>query len=232
MENNTNEQNVQETQEQAPVAFNQGTFHVEDVPATYSLPMFIVDSNGLKHVGETSLQFVRMDRVHESLMLLGIYPQADGTFLWGYSEGPEDSEPVQTYANDDEQLHTINGILVGNEYLLNIMDGDKPAGIKVMPNSVLTSEGVPYTSEQIANGELEETCTVKAVTLKQVEQGQPGIIVESLLALLIYDLKEKNIELPSRQTSIAVTKLEEALMWITNRTLDRVQRGVVNTTKS
>jgi hypothetical protein len=35
-----------------------------------------------------------------------------------------------------------------------------------------------------------------------------------------------NGKFPCRENSIAITKLEEALMWLNKRTADRVKRGV------
>lgn len=56
-----------------------------------------------------------------------------------------------------------------------------------------------------------------------------GTTNEELLAVLIdrlYFLKKK---LPSRETSCAITKAEEALLWLNKRTADRKDRGVEGT---
>jgi len=61
---------------------------------------------------------------------------------------------------------------------------------------------------------------------------QSGIITENLLAMLIGHLKFLNQgELSNRQTSIAITNLEIALMWIEERKRDRLKRGVLGTYK-
>lgn len=56
-----------------------------------------------------------------------------------------------------------------------------------------------------------------------------GTTNEEVLAMLIDRCKYLNEMLPSRQTSIAITKMQEALMWLENRTTDRVTREVEGT---
>lgn len=56
-----------------------------------------------------------------------------------------------------------------------------------------------------------------------------GTTNEEVLKVLIHRLNFLNKELPCRENSIAITKLEEALMWLNKRTEDRIERGVENT---
>lgn len=56
-----------------------------------------------------------------------------------------------------------------------------------------------------------------------------GTLHEHLLCAMIHDLKFKNKLVPSRDTSIAITKLEEALHWFRNRQIDRIKRQVQGT---
>ncbi len=64
------------------------------------------------------------------------------------------------------------------------------------------------------------------------EQAQPGIVSESLITVLIDHLTELNVgDLRNRETSVAITKLQEALFWIEERKRDRVKRGVAGTYK-
>lgn len=58
-----------------------------------------------------------------------------------------------------------------------------------------------------------------------------GTLHEHLLAVMIHDLKLKNQLVPSRESSLAITKLEEALHWMRARTIDRAQRQVQGTYK-
>lgn len=64
------------------------------------------------------------------------------------------------------------------------------------------------------------------------EVGVNGISDEALIAVLIDRLEGFNSgNFRCRQNSIAITKLEEALMWLQNRTKDRMERGVEGLSK-
>lgn len=59
---------------------------------------------------------------------------------------------------------------------------------------------------------------------------QEGFFTETLIAVAKKYLEENNVgELSSRETSMAITKLDEALMWIGKRAADRAARGVQGT---
>lgn len=61
---------------------------------------------------------------------------------------------------------------------------------------------------------------------------QEGIFVESLIEVIVDRLKTVNVgDLASRETSTAITKLEEAMMWLGKRSEDRKARGVEQTYK-
>ena len=49
--------------------------------------------------------------------------------------------------------------------------------------------------------------------------------------MMIHDLKFKSSIVPSRESSIVITKLQEALMWLRQRQIDRVKRDVEGTYK-
>jgi hypothetical protein len=59
-----------------------------------------------------------------------------------------------------------------------------------------------------------------------------GTTNEEVLAMLVDRLKALNERVPARETSIAITKLEEALLWLSKRTEDRKARGVEGTFKT
>lgn len=62
------------------------------------------------------------------------------------------------------------------------------------------------------------------------QNGLNGIFVEDLIAVCIHRLQGfLNGPLASRETSLAVTKLEEAKHWLLARQSDREQRGVIHT---
>lgn len=56
-----------------------------------------------------------------------------------------------------------------------------------------------------------------------------GTLHEHLLSAMIHDLKFKNSLVPSREGSIVITKLQEALQWLRERQIDRVKRDVEGT---
>lgn len=66
------------------------------------------------------------------------------------------------------------------------------------------------------------------------EGGEPGELVtvndgttnEEVLAMLIHRSQKLNEKFPSRENSLAVTKMQEALFWFNERTRARKERGV------
>lgn len=69
-----------------------------------------------------------------------------------------------------------------------------------------------------------QTLDIKFATLDE-----DGTTVEDLIAVAIGKLSMYNKKVPSRETSLAITKLEEALLWLHYRTVDRTQRHVEGT---
>src|SRR5690625_6470008 len=62
------------------------------------------------------------------------------------------------------------------------------------------------------------------------EHGRNGIHNEELIAMVICRLEHfNNSEFRCRENSMAITKLEEAVMWLRKRTMGREQRGVEGT---
>jgi len=53
-----------------------------------------------------------------------------------------------------------------------------------------------------------------------------GTTIEEMLRVARERLSQLNNKFPSRQNSLAITKIEEAEMWLENRTKDRIARGV------
>lgn len=58
------------------------------------------------------------------------------------------------------------------------------------------------------------------------ETGVNGVTSEALLAVLIHRTEVLNKRFPCRENSLAITKMQEALMWFDKRTADRKARGV------
>jgi hypothetical protein len=61
------------------------------------------------------------------------------------------------------------------------------------------------------------------------EVGENGCQIDDVIFLCKEILKSFNDKVPSRQTSIAITKIEEAVMWLENRTKERQKRNVEGT---
>lgn len=53
-----------------------------------------------------------------------------------------------------------------------------------------------------------------------------GAYLEEVLAVVYAQLKGLNDEFPSRENSIALTKIEEAVLWLASRKAEREQRDV------
>jgi hypothetical protein len=73
---------------------------------------------------------------------------------------------------------------------------------------------------------IEKATQIDATNLRTLNDGTTN---EDMLAVLIDRLRFLGAKLPSRENSVAVTKLEEALMWLEKRTRDRLSRGVEGT---
>lgn len=82
-----------------------------------------------------------------------------------------------------------------------------------------------------------EAPTVQRLYFVQKEKDAAGNFVtvhegttnEEVLACLIDRLGKLQAKFPCRENALAITKLEEALMWLNKRTADRKARGVEGT---
>lgn len=62
------------------------------------------------------------------------------------------------------------------------------------------------------------------------EAGVNGVMNEDLIAMVICRLEHfQKSEFSCRENALAITKLEEALLWLRKRTMGREQRGVEGT---
>jgi hypothetical protein len=58
------------------------------------------------------------------------------------------------------------------------------------------------------------------------ENGVNGCQNEQIIAALVHRLGVLNKRFPCRENALAITKLEEAMLWLQKRTADRKARGV------
>lgn len=61
------------------------------------------------------------------------------------------------------------------------------------------------------------------------EKGVNGCQVDTIVEAAKLMLQDLNKEMPCRENSLAITKLEEALLWLSYRTKTRTARGVEGT---
>jgi len=63
---------------------------------------------------------------------------------------------------------------------------------------------------------------------EKLEDGseENGTTIEEMLAVSISRLQDLNSRFGCRENSVAITKMQEALMWLEERTKDRIKRGV------
>lgn len=94
-------------------------------------------------------------------------------------------------------------------------------GHKYILNNFEKTDEVPQTLQFIEKQPDPEDCT--GHTMRTEHNGTTN---EALLEVLIDRLNYLNKKFPSRENSIAIANIEQALMWLNKRTTDRVARNV------
>lgn len=112
--------------------------------------------------------------------------------------------------------HKVNGL---NEALvITVMDQPGSGGANHKYEITLHPEGRPIQScafIDFQNGPIKTPADMN------------GLTNEALIAVLIDRMRGfQSGQFACRENAIALTKLEEALMWLQKRTLDRMKRGV------
>ena len=64
------------------------------------------------------------------------------------------------------------------------------------------------------------------------EVGVNGLTNEALLALVLHRLRILNTNFPCRENSLAITNIEQGVMWLEQRTKDRIKRNVEGLNKA
>lgn len=101
----------------------------------------------------------------------------------------------------------------------------RPGASYEIPTFKITNEGV-----EDGNGTLVLFC--KGDKEDEVIFRQEGVFTETLIQVAKEYLETVNVgEMATRETSMVITKLDEALMWINKRAEDRKLRGVQGTYK-
>ena len=87
-----------------------------------------------------------------------------------------------------------------------------------------------YQIEDKGDGEVAEFCRIRFQNGPIKESGVNGISNESLLAVVEHRLLGfQSGDFACRENAIALTKLQESMMWLLKRTRDRMARGVEGT---
>ncbi len=88
------------------------------------------------------------------------------------------------------------------------------------------------TNDGIENGEGLNIVFCKGNKLDESALRQEGLFTETLIQTAKTYLESVNVgEMATRETAMAITKLDEALMWIDKRAQDRILREVQGTYK-
>jgi hypothetical protein len=125
--------------------------------------------------------------------------------------------------------HKLNGC---NEHLkIQVIDAPGSGGANhryaIRPARALT-ETDPIGSSQRARA----ACDINFQNGPINEHGVNGITQEALLAVCIDRLRSFQAgPFACRENAVALTKMEEALMWLQKRTNDRLKRGVEGTSE-
>ncbi len=81
---------------------------------------------------------------------------------------------------------------------------------------------------QLANFKIPNPTYQEVIFYKLNKDGtsEDGTTLEEMLRVCIERLTDLNSKFPCRENSLAITKMEEARMWLYKRTEDRINRGV------
>lgn len=125
---------------------------------------------------------------------------------------------------ESKELKKVGRVYPSEEVTVRVFDDEDYGGAHtyVLQNSLGHVDGkAVYTdSEQILS------------FVKKEESGMvAGIQSEQLLIALIDRHKKLNARFPSREGALAITKMEEALMWLEQRVKERINRGVMGELK-
>lgn len=112
-----------------------------------------------------------------------------------------------------------------NRECIRVYTNDLRAEDNAHHKYVIDVEKPALTSDQVT--EVVERCELNFQNGGLAEVGPNGITEQALLAVVLDRLRSFNDgPYRSRENSVAITKIEEALMWMQKRADDRARRGV------
>lgn len=109
---------------------------------------------------------------------------------------------------------------MSREIINNIIDNHMPGTVTQKPNEYF-----------LANFRTEEDGSRmhQKITFYEMENNDSydnGTTIEEMLRVSVERLQHLNNRYPCRENALAITKIQEALMWLNARTADREKRGV------
>lgn len=121
--------------------------------------------------------------------------------------------------------HKVNGL---NEALnISVMDEPGAGGACHEYAISFTDNGHERSPNSARHG---RNCIISFQKGPITENGINGISIEALLAIVEHRLNGfQSGEYACRENAVALTKIQEAMMWLQKRTLDRMRRGVEGT---
>lgn len=105
-----------------------------------------------------------------------------------------------------------------------------PGALYQVPVYNVDNEGI-HSNDEFEDCPDKEVAFCKGVKNDENKLRQAGFLTETLLEVCKHYLETVNQEVPSRETSMAITKIDECLMWLNKRQVDRTIRGVNQTDK-
>lgn len=204
--------------------YNGSDIKVLEVGASYAIPVCRVSNGALSDTNQdVIIPFVRGVKQRPTTKILSAKKNEEGILCWAETVTVGDKETFIYYGLEADNIIYIPVKLIDGKYYLQL-EGNQPIDINpaalINEDSELLDLEAELMPEVAYLGAIQETEEVPA---------QDGVTTRALLQMLIHATKVKHQELPSRQSAIAITKLEEAYFWLTHRMDERKARGVLNT---
>lgn len=114
-------------------------------------------------------------------------------------------------------MHTESGVITNKTGL---------AGMLMQPNIEEKNEYALLNFKRNTETDTQEFQLVTFYKLKADGTYENGTTLEEMIRVTIERLQNLNARFSCRENSLAITKLEEALMWLNKRTQDRIERCV------
>jgi hypothetical protein len=123
----------------------------------------------------------------------------------------------------------LNDLIKENEMALETLKGVKKIGAFDVLQSDTGSPEFARSSEFIKINNSENMIFLKLQNGSIKENGVNGCQLDTIIEAAKMILEGLNKNFPCRENAVAITKLDEALMWLEKRTKDRVARTVEGT---